>query len=408
MTLQYLSTECPDSNTLVAQASSRAGSSDFGDPRSREAFNVFMTAFRDEVWPTMTEKARRAGIEYIVHTLASRYKVIADRKSYPDICLEKISRPMIVVGPPRSGSTLLHNLLSLDADCIAPEHWNCLEPSPPPALGAPNPERLEEARQRMFTVLEPVPDILTAHPYMIEEGSGALAEDGSDIMNMAFCAQEMWCFYRGETYRRFLLETDHSPALQFHHDFLQHVQWGTEGKRWVLKGSDHMLRMRELVSQYPDAILIWTHRDLAEQLGSLANIQAVLCALSGKAAEGEERERVGRLAIEMQRASIEKAMRAREQIGEGPFVDVSYHNLMADPVGTISRIYERVGMSFTPAYKLAIEEWVDHNNQTKHGTHKYSKNEFGLEAGEINFRFREYLDRFGIGYGIIDGVPSMI
>jgi hypothetical protein len=92
---------------------------------------------------------------------------MADRQRHPQIQQEAIRQPMIVVGPPRSGSTLLHKLLSLDTDHLAPEHSLCMEPCPPPALGAPTQERLERAEERMMSLFKTIPNIFVTHPYMI-------------------------------------------------------------------------------------------------------------------------------------------------------------------------------------------------------------------------------------------------
>ncbi len=391
---------CPDVDTLLEMACEGCGLSDFGDPRWREPLEVFVSSLRDEAWERLTPSARVLVVDYMAQHLATRLQLAADRKRYPEIARQEIRRPMIVVGPPRSGSTLLHTLLSLDPDHIAPEHWSCLEPSPPPALGPPSRDRRERAEKRMMALFEPIPDIFVTHPYMIEEGAGALAECGSDILNMVFTCQELWCFYRCEGYRRYLLEADHAAALVFHQEFLQHMQWGNAGKRWALKGSDHMLWLGELAARYPDAMLIWTHRDLAQQLSSLASIQVILSGLTGMPASGEAREAIGRQAIEHQGASFAKGMQMRDKIGEHRFVDVSYHDVMANPVGAVARIYEHFGMSMSETHAAGIREWLVRNPQTKHGVHKYSTTEFGLEAPAINRRFAPYVERFGFGFGI--------
>lgn len=391
---------CPGADELMETARRRTGLSDFGDPGRRTPLDVFVSSLRNESWQGMTEPARKLLVEYMVHLLATRLKLIADRSQYPEIARQEIRQPMIVVGPPRSGSTLLHTLLSLDPDNMAPEHWICLEPSPPLALGAPSPERLDRAEKRMMALFEPIPDIFVTHPYMIEEGAGALAECGSDILNMAFTCQQLWCFYRGESYRRYLLDADHTAALGFHHDFLQHLQWGNAGKRWALKGSDHMLWLGELAARYPDAMLVWTHRDLAQQLGSLASIQGILCGLTGNPVSGEARAAIGRLAIEQQRASFDKGMHARDRIGEDRFFDVSYHDVMANPVRSVARIYERFGLPMSQEHGAAIRDWLEKNPPTKHGAHRYSSEEFGLEADATNRQFGNYIARFGFGFDI--------
>jgi hypothetical protein len=392
--------QCPSVEELLAMASSRTKLTDFGPAERQVPLNAFVDSLKNEAWPGMTAPARSLAVDYIVHLLCNRLSLVADRKRYPQIQQEAITQPMIVVGPPRSGSTLLHKLLSLDTDHLSPEHSLCMEPSPPPAQGAPTQERLESAEARMMAIFNTIPNIFVTHPYMIEEGAGALAECGSNILNMVFTAQQLWCFYRGESYRHYLLEADHSAALAFHREFLQHLQWGTSGKRWALKGSDHMLWLEELVVQYPDAMLLWTHRDLAQQLGSLASIQTILCGLTGHEVTGEERDAVGRLAIEQQRAAMAKGMRAREKIGEDRFLDVSYHDVMANPVRAVDRIYQHFGLEMKSSHAQAITDWLASNPATKHGAHKYSSEEFGLEPERVNRQFKDYVDRFGFGFGI--------
>lgn len=392
--------ECPSAEALMSMAAANTGFADFGEPGRNEGLEAYVTSMNRERWSGMTPLARELAIDYLVHQLEVRLRLMADRTAYSEIPQQQIKAPLIVVGPPRSGSTLLHNLLSLDPENMAPEHWLCREPSPPLALGAPSPERLQAAEARMTKLFELIPDVFITHPYMIEEGAGALAECGSDILSLAFTSQQMWCFWGGDDYRRYLLEADHTAALGFHHDFLQHAQWGNSGKRWALKGSDHMLWMRELAVQYPDAKLIWTHRDLAQQLGSLASVQSILKGLDGHPVTPEARRAQGNKAIALQAASIEKAMHARAVVGEDQFIDVSYHDMMADPMLTVERIYQASGLHISDEHASRIQDWLANHQQTKHGVHKHSPEEFGMDGDAINDQFAGYLDRFGFGFGI--------
>jgi hypothetical protein len=393
--------DCPAPKTIKQIAVDKTGLEDFGDPGRNAGLLPYVASINEDSWAGMTPTARELAVDYLVHQLSVRLRLIDDRKTYSEIGQQAIKAPLIVVGPPRSGSTLLHNLISLDPDNMAPEHWLCREPSPPLALGAPSPARLQAAEARMAKLFDLIPDIFITHPYMIEEGtSGALAECGSDILSLAFTSQQLWCFWGGETYRRWLIEADHTAALGFHHDFLQHAQWGQSGKRWALKGSDHMLWMRELALQYPDAKLIWIHRDLSQQLGSLASVQSILKGLNGHPVSPEARRAQGRKAIDLQLAAVEKAMHTRAAVGEDQFIDVSYHDVMADPLATIRRVYDQCGLTVSDEHATRIRDWLGNHNPTKHGVHKHSPEEFGMNGDEINERFAGYLDRFGFGFGI--------
>jgi hypothetical protein len=219
-------------------------------------------------------------------------------------------------------------------------------------------------------------------------------------MNMAFTSQQLWVFWGGDIYRRYLLEADHSATVGFHHDFLQHLQWGNPGKRWTLKGSDHMLWLGELAARYPDALLVWTHRDLAQQLASLASVQSIIRGVNGQPVTEDVRRRQGGLAIALQREAIEKAMRTRDAIGEDRFIDVSYHDLLSRPEQVVERIYARAGLAMSDVHRANIAGWLETHHQTKHGVHRHSPEEFGMEAATINREFGDYVERFGFGFGI--------
>lgn len=393
--------DCPHPSTLLEIAIRRTGLDDFGHPGRNAGLMPYVASVTEESWERMTPTARELAVEYLVHQLSVRLQLMRDRKSFPEISQQRIKAPLIVVGPPRSGSTLLHNLIGLDPDNMTPEHWLCREPSPPLALGSPTSARLQSAEKQMTDLFALIPDIFITHPYMIEEGtSGALAECGSDILSLTFTSQQLWCFWGGETYRQWLLEADHTAALGFHHDFLQHAQWGQSGKRWALKGSDHMLWMRELALQYPEAKLIWIHRDLSQQLGSLASVQSILRGMNGQPVTLDERRAQGRKAIDLQLAAVEKAIKSRDAVGEERFIDVSYHDVMADPLATIRRVYDQCGLTVSDKHESRIRGWLGSHAPTKHGVHKHSPEEFGMDGIEVNERFARYLDRFGFGFGI--------
>jgi hypothetical protein len=136
---------CPDADALMQIASARSGLSDFGDPSRKKPLEAYVSSLQRDAWVGMTDRAREVALDYILHHLGARLQLIADRKTYPEISKQRIRRPFIIVGPPRSGSTLLHTLLSQDPDNMAQEHWICLEPSTPVKHGEPSRERLDDA-----------------------------------------------------------------------------------------------------------------------------------------------------------------------------------------------------------------------------------------------------------------------
>jgi hypothetical protein len=396
---ETLSRECPDVATLKEMAAKATGLSDFGDPRLDAPLEAMVSSFQKDAWPKMTPQGRAYALDCLVDWLGGRAKLVADRKRYPEIAQVKVEKPFIVIGPPRSGSTLMHTLLSLDPDAISPQYWQCQEPSPPPKLGPPSAERVDAVNARMGRFLELVPDMQMMHSYLVEEGASALGEDAYDIMIMANTTKGHWYFYPIDSYLEYLLSADHTAALDFHHGFLQHCQWGQSGKHWALKAADHLVWLRELHARYPDAALIWTHRDLAGQLGSAASVFYASRGLSTTVTP-DDKASLGRQAAELERRIYHMGMQARDEIGEAPFCDVSYHDMMADPVATVRNIYARYGRELSPAHQQAIEGWVQANPQDKHGVHKHSPADFGIDGDKVNRDFAKYTERFGFGFGI--------
>ncbi len=401
MSIESIATgPCPAPDDLMALATAETGLDDFGDPGRNNGLVALLASMRQEAWNIMTPRAKEIAVDYMSHQLVTRLRLMADRKAHPEIAAQRIEAPFIVVGPPRSGSTLMHTLLSLDPEAMAPEHWICREPTPPLAMGPPSPERLQAAEQRMMSLFELIPDVFVTHPYLIEEGSSALAECGSDLLSLAFTGQQLWCWWGDELYRDYLLNADHTAALGMHHDVLQHMQWGNSGRHWALKGSDHMLWLAELATRYPDARLIWTHRDLSQQLASLASVQAIIRGVNGNKVTEEARRAQGKKAMEFQWQITAKAMKVREAIGEDQFYDSNYHALMADHVSGVERIYDWAGLTMSGAHADAIRQWLANNAQTKHGAHKHSPEEFGMSPEQVNEQFAPYTERFGFGFGI--------
>jgi hypothetical protein len=396
---QDAATACPDSAGLMDMAAKATGLDDFGDPRLQVPLDALVNSYRRDAWPKMTEGARAYAVSNLVDNLANRLKVVADRKRYPEIAKVEVKSPMIVIGPPRSGSTLLHTLLSLDPEAIATPYWVCLEPSPPPKLGDPRPERLAATEAKLTRFLDLIPVMKIMHSYFVEEGASALGEDGYDIMVMAQTTKGIYYFYALDSYREYLLSADHTAALDFHHGFLQHVGWGAENKHFALKAADHLVWLRELHARYPDAQLLWTHRDLAEQLGSAASVFIASRSLSAPVPD-EAKPAMAADAVELERRIYHHGMKVREELGEDRFCDVNYHELMADPVTTIARLYEQFGRQMSPAFAENVQEWVRQNPQTKHGVHKHRAQDFGIDPDAVNRQFRAYTERYGFGFGI--------
>jgi hypothetical protein len=93
---------------------------------------------------------------------------------------------------------------------------------------------------------------------------------------------------------------------------------------------------------------------------------------------------------------MERAVEERARIGEERFLDVHHGELVADPQGTIRRIYEWLGLELTPDTARTIFDWQDRNRMGAHGTHRYTPETYGLTADRIRSEYRSYIEHFDV------------
>lgn len=253
-----------DPDALIALACERAGSDDFGDEGWRPGL--------ERVADGLVNEARLSpiGVEIahldLLRALTNRLGVIAWRKDHPEIAAKPITSPIFIVGQPRTGTTILYDLLAQDPDLRAPLTWEVDAPCP-----VPQPEtyhidpRIAQAQASIEMSEQIVPGFLTFHPMGALVGQECVRITASEFTSMIFSVQ-----YRLPSYSRWLLyDADHTGAYRFHRIFLQHLQSGVAGQ-WLLKSPAHLWQLDKLIAEYPDALIVQTHRDPLNVISSIA------------------------------------------------------------------------------------------------------------------------------------------
>ena len=224
---------------------------------------------------------RVAAREDLTRMLSNRLRLERDRHLHPEIAAEEIRRPLFIAGLPRSGSTLLYNLLAQDPANRVPLNWETMYPSPPPerATHETDPRGAQADRQiRWFGRLQP--EFRKIHPV-----AARLPEECVVILSHTFYSFQFSSMYFVPSYQSWLERQDLRPAYHFHRRFLQHLQWRCRAERWVLKAPPHLPALDALFAVYPDAGLILTHRDPLEVVASVASLHAVLRSAFSDAVE---------------------------------------------------------------------------------------------------------------------------
>lgn len=371
---------------LMEQAIAATGLSDFGDLPFREALEAQLWALEHESGhpaerlETLTEGH--------VGLLVKRLRLVDDRKSHPEIADERIDAPVVVLGLPRTGSTHLHALLATRPGARAPLQWEMSMPSPPPeaATFAADP-RIAEVQ----AVLDDRPnnaELQAIHPF-----GSIRPEQCIGLIDWSFVNQAALAPHRMPSYFEWYLSADQRVAYRHHRRMLQHLQWRNPGA-WVLKFPKHVFALDALLATYPDARIVWTHRDPVKAVSSAISFVGTIRRLASPIFDPA---RFGAEWVALEETGLLRAMAVRQQLDdEARFYDLQYNDLVADPVGTVSRIHEHFGMSVDDEIRRRVAGFQDRNPKDKHGRHDYSPDQYGLDAGQLRRRFEWYTARFGV------------
>jgi hypothetical protein len=375
-----------DADALLAEARSRARLDDFGDETFREPFARVIDSLEHEAELSLI--GRIAARQDMIRLLSNRLRLVNDQKAHPEIVARPVVRPLFVTGLPRTGTTLLHGLLAQDPANRAPLNWETMAPSPPPDRATYHTDRRIQQAERYLRWFHRLnPDIRRIHPV-----GARLPEECLIITSHSFFSFQFQTMYHVPSYETWLEAQDLRTCYAWHRRVLQQLQRRCPG-RWVLKAPAHLFGLEALFAVYPDAGVIFTHREPLEVAASLASLTAVLRSTFS---DGVDRAAVGPEMSARWADAMSRATAARDG-GVAPaerFYDVRYLDLVRDPIATVRGIYAHFDLPFRPAAEEAMGRWLAEHRKDRHGRHEYTLQEFGLDAERERERYRRYRERF--------------
>jgi hypothetical protein len=379
--------EILDADALLAAAEAETGLDDYGDDTLPARFRLAVEHLESI---GMDEAGQRAGAAVCHWLLTSRLEFFEDFKRFP-IAEEKIDKPLFATGgEPRSGTTLLHALLSVDPNGRALRFWEVMYPSPPPGLAAADDPRRARADADWREILAKIPKWLVSHPYNDMLGDGlpecerTWAFDFRVMTPTAWWRVPMGMNIGG-------LPSDPRAQYRLHKMMLQHCQYARPKRYWVLKGF-HSTRLQALFETYPDARLIWVHRDPVQAIASRIQLMADLTeGLTGHA----DVETLAPIHLAAGRESMNATL-------SNPFLDdprirhVRYPDFIADPVRAIRGFYEMARVPFTPEAESAMRDYLSNNKASRYGKFHYSSDLIGEDVEALHREFAPFRERFGL------------
>jgi sulfotransferase family protein len=369
---------------LLALAQRRSRLADFGDTEFIDPLRRLLIACADEASLSLVGRmaTRWDAVRFLTNLLRFRDAEARD----PAILGEPIERPIFVTGLPRSGTTFLHRLLLEDPDNRAPLVWQTIYPYPPRRGRDTRPVRV--ARQlRAFERL--APEFRGLHPL-----DATSPQECSEITAHVFRSLRFDTTYDIPSYRQWLDQAGHLPAYRFHRRFLQHLQHQSPGGRWVVKCPDHLFALDVIRTVYPDARLVFVHRDPVKVLLSVARLTEVVRRPFTRRLDPRE---VGRQESARWLEGTRQMMAVGDEAGlPEPVHHVQHTALVTDPVGTAAKLYQHFGLALPPGAATAMEQYARQRPRGGYGPRNYRFEDHGLDAGAEREKFRDYILRFDV------------
>jgi hypothetical protein len=327
----------------------------------------------------------------LLHTV-NRLNYVADRTRYPEIAAQEIVRPVFIIGMPRTGTTILHDILACDPRSRAPMTWEVMFPSPPPeAASFDTDPRIAQCAATMPDRDMQLPGFDAIHPM-----GPQLTQECVVLMGETMCTPLFHNQFRVPSYEDWVdTEADWRPVYDFHHRQLQHLQARNPGDRWVLKTGAHLWGLDQLLETYPDARIVFTHRDPVKSMTSYSSLTSIVRRVGSDAVDPIEvaDDWIGRLRRVLLRG-IE--IRQAREYPDAIFYDMYFPDFITDQFTEVEKIYEALDLPMSGEGADAMKAFIDDNPPGKHGIHRYSPEEFGVDPAQVRSEFRTYIDHFGL------------
>jgi hypothetical protein len=375
-----------NADALLTQAQAQTGLKDWGDDTLPERFRLAVD-FLNRC--NMDEAGQRAGAQACLWLLTSRLEFFQDFKRYP-IAAEKIVQPLFATGEPRSGTTLLHALLSVDPNGRALRFWEVMYPSPPPGLAKPDDPRRARADADWREINTKMAFWLRSHPYNDMLGNGLPEDERTWAFDFRVMTPTAW--WRVP----FGMNVGGLPAnpraqYRLHKMMLQQFQYARPRKYWVLKGF-HGARLPEFFETYPDAKIIWVHRDPVQAIASRI-------VLTGELVEGLTGHVDWKDQARMHLAACRVGFKStldNPMVKDPRIHHVRYPDFIGDPVGTIRGFYQKYEVPFGHQTEGAMRDYLKNNKGDRYGKFKYSTDVIGEDIAALHREFAPYRERFGL------------
>ncbi|MGB5704283.1 MAG: sulfotransferase [Polyangiales bacterium] len=375
-----------DADRVMKMAERTTGLSDWGDG----GFQQRLKSTVDGLNEANLNTTGLFGARYVLNWhLGNKLRVIDFAKRHPELDEVDIERPVVITGFFRTGTTFLHNVLAADPNNRVAKAWELSYPLG--RLGDPLGDVAWRRAQAKFTFgfnQAAIPDQGVAHHVTADSYEECFFLLENDMAVLTF-----WIGFAAYEYAHDMLSWDMTEPYEFHKLQLKILNAQRSAKRWVLKCPWHIWNMDALMAVYPDAQIIFTHRDIAKALASHCSLSAKMASKLKRSLDVKE---LGQFWLEYARIGLDRAMEARKTIPESQIYDVRLRDMMASPMTVLKDIYSHFDLELDEEAAGLLEARISEKPTSQEGEHEYSIEEFGLTNEQVRETLKTYNERFGV------------
>lgn len=377
-------------DAVCAAAVEQTGLDDFGPDDFRERLAVQLDEMNDD--PERTGLGRMLMFGDCVRYASNRLRIRDLLGRHPEILDIPIEKPIIVIGLPRSGTTNLVNLLASDSRFRSMPLWESYQPVPDPdePMGDDGVDPRWTRCQQMWESMQVgAPFVAAMHPMNPDH-----VHEELELMTPDFTSYNLEWVARAPKWRDYYLSHDQTASYAYMKTVLQIMQWYRPRERWVLKSPQHLEQIGPLMTTFPDASIVVTHRDPVAVVQSTITMVTYGARTAYRTPDPEWyrdywTDRIGRL--------LDASIRDRHLLPADRTTDVYFHEYMADEMGTLQRIYDAAGIEFTDSARAEIAAYQASHPRGKEGRVVYDlRGDFGTTPEEVRTRYTEYMNTFPV------------
>jgi Sulfotransferase family len=372
----------PSADQLLQEAAVEAQLTDFGPGDFHEGLSVLLDSLEHD--GDLDPATDVTVVGDLRRRLVNRLEVECWYAKHPDVDDVVVRGPVDINGLPRTGTTALADMLSLDPQFRCLTGWEQSRPVPPPVAG----EEMDDPRRQDFVRMHEGRPAEQKAMHIVE--IDATMED-TEILGMAFHGQQMTLPVPG--YRTWWRAADLTETYEYHRRVVKLLGSRKAPDLWLFKAPHHKFHLEALAHAYPDIRFVMTHRDPAKVVPSYTSLVSTIFP---RAAGQRDLHSLGAEVSDHLCEGMAHAIEERALLGEDRFLDVQHRDLVADPQGTVRRVYEWLGLELPHDVATTIFTWQETHAMGTGGSHRYTPEQFGLSADQIRADYDFYIRHFDV------------